>query len=221
MATSAWATLSSRAPGARVPRSTADQPPPAADPAGVRNALVLGPRDRLIGELHIDGDVRLGGTVEGQIVATGDVEIDDEAKVNASLAGRDVNIRGHVSGSVTARKRLVVAKSGSLTGDVRVARLVIQDGATFSGNVSMGPAPERVAKPPEPEPIAAGDGEKRSTDGQATPPEAKGTLPEANVAPPQVKVTPPELKSRPPEVKGKPAEGKGKQPEGKGSKPKR
>ena len=220
--------MSSRAPGARVPRSTADQPPPAADPTGVRNALVLGPRDRLIGELHIDGDVRLGGTVEGQIVATGDVEIDDEAKVNASLAGRDVNIRGHVSGSVTARKRLVVAKSGSLTGDVRVARLVIQDGATFSGNVSMGPAPERVAKPPEPEPVAAGDGEKPSTDGQATPPDAKATLPEAKVAPPQlnvtapqVKVTPPELKSRPPEVKGKPAEAKGKQSEGKGNKPKR
>src|ERR1700674_786295 len=153
MATSAWATLSSRAPGARVPRSTADQPPPAADPAGVRNALVLGPRDRLIGELHIDGDVRLGGTVEGQIVATGDVEIDDEAKVNASLAGRDVNIRGHVSGSVTARKRLVVAKSGSLNGDVRVARLVIQDGASLSGNVSMGAAAVEAA--PKPQPVVA------------------------------------------------------------------
>jgi cytoskeletal protein CcmA (bactofilin family) len=83
--------------------------------------------------------VRLGGTVQGEIHATGDVEVDDEAKVNASLAGSDVNIRGIVSGPVTARKRLVVARSGSLTGDVRVARLVIQDGASFSGNVSMGP----------------------------------------------------------------------------------
>jgi cytoskeletal protein CcmA (bactofilin family) len=89
----------------------------------------------------------LGGTVEGQIEATGDVEIDDEAKVTASLAGRDVNIRGHVSGHVTARKRLTVAKSGSLNGDVRVARLVIQDGASFSGNVSMGAAAEAAPKP--------------------------------------------------------------------------
>jgi cytoskeletal protein CcmA (bactofilin family) len=109
----------------------------------------------LIGELHIDGDVRLGGTVEGQVEATGDVEIDDEAKVTASLAGRDVNIRGHVSGHVTARKRLTVAKSGSLNGDVRVSRLVIQDGASFSGNVSMGAAaveaaPKLVASPAPP-----------------------------------------------------------------------
>jgi cytoskeletal protein CcmA (bactofilin family) len=134
-------TLSTTAPGARVPRSTADQPPPEAPSSGRRSAVILGPRDRLIGELHIDGDVRLSGTVQGEIHATGDVEIDDEAKVNASLVGSDVSIRGHVSGPVTARKRLVVARSGSLTGDVRVARLVIQDGATFSGNVSMGNQP--------------------------------------------------------------------------------
>ena len=145
-----WAILSSRAPGARVPRSTADKPPPETPATGQRSAVTLGPRDRLIGQLHIDGDVRLGGTVEGEIHATGDVDVDDEARVNASLAGGDVSIRGHVSGPVTARKRLVVARSGSLTGDVRVARLVIQDGASFSGNVSMGPQHAAAAGPPEP-----------------------------------------------------------------------
>src|ERR1700674_5933723 len=152
---SGWATLSSRAPGARVPRSAAGQPPPVTTASGQRSGVTLGPRDRLIGQLHIDGDVRLGGTVEGEIHATGDVEVDDAAKVNASLAGGDINIRGHVSGPVTARKRLVVARSRSLTGDGRVARLVIQDGASFSGKVSMGPqsaaTPQEAAvKPPEP-----------------------------------------------------------------------
>jgi cytoskeletal protein CcmA (bactofilin family) len=112
----------------------------------------LGPRDRLIGQLYIEGDVRLGGVIEGQIEATGDVEIDDLAKVKASVAGRDVSIRGHVNGSVVARKRLVVARSGSLIGDVRVQRLVIQDGASFSGKVSMGPAAEA---PPVASPAAA------------------------------------------------------------------
>jgi cytoskeletal protein CcmA (bactofilin family) len=147
--------LSTRAPGARVPGKTADQPPPETPTTGRRGGITLGPRDRLIGELHIDGDVRLGGTVQGEIHATGDVEVDDEAKVNASLAGGDINIRGSVSGPVIARKRLVVARSGSLTGDVRVARLVIQDGATFSGNVSMGPQPDAFTPAPEPAPAGA------------------------------------------------------------------
>lgn len=166
--------MSSRAPGARVPRSAADQPPDAPT-SSQRGGITLGPNDRLIGELHIDGDVRLGGTVQGEIHATGDVEVDDEAKVNASLAGGDINIRGSVSGPVTARKRLVVARSGSLTGDVRVARLVIQDGATFSGNVSMGPQPDALVAPretpaaaaaPEAAPEAAPAAPTPSTDGK-------------------------------------------------------
>ena len=156
--------MSTRA-GARVPGKTADQPPHDTPATSPRGGITLGPNDRLIGELHIDGDVRLSGTVQGEIHATGDVEVDDVAKVNASLAGGDINIRGSVSGPVTARKRLVVARSGSLTGDVRVARLVIQDGASFSGNVSMGPPsaafgaakepPVATAAPEQPEQPAA------------------------------------------------------------------
>ena len=127
---------------------------------------MLGPRDRLIGQLFIDGDVRVGGGIlEGEVEATGDVEIDDMAKVKASVAGRDVSIRGQLVGPVVARRRLMVGKSGSVIGDVRVGRLVIQDGASFSGKVSMGagaeapaaikaPAPA-VPAPPVPAPEAA------------------------------------------------------------------
>jgi cytoskeletal protein CcmA (bactofilin family) len=175
---SEWVTLSTRAPGARVPRSTADHPPPETAGSGQRSMVTLGPRDRLIGELHIDGDVRLGGTVQGEIHATGNVEVDDEAKVNASLAGGDVSIRGHVSGPVTARKKLVVAKSGSLTGDVRVARLVIQDGASFSGKVSMGPqsetAPEPAPAEAAPDAVASPSVSTVGTGGKAKPAAAKG-----------------------------------------------
>ena len=120
--------------------------------------------------------MRLGGTVQGEIHATGNVEVDDEAQVNASLAGGDVSIRGHVSGPVTARKKLVVAKSGSLTGDVRVARLVIQDGASFSGKVSMGPQTAAAIEPPAPEkePEAPVAEAARASDGKGKPPAGKG-----------------------------------------------
>jgi len=101
---------------------------------------MLGPRDRVIGQLYIEGDLRVGGIVEGEVEVTGDVEIGDMAKVKASVTARDVSIRGHLVGAVVARKRLEVTRSGSLIGDVRVARLTIQDGATFSGKVSMGAA---------------------------------------------------------------------------------
>ena len=145
----------------RLPIARRPTPPPADEPSdgtlptsNQPNSVQLGPRDRLIGQLYIEGDLRVGGIVEGELEATGDVEIDDMANVKASLAGRDVTVRGHLVGAVVARKRLVVARSGSVIGDVRVQRLAIQDGATFSGKVSMGAAAEASAKPIETKPVA-------------------------------------------------------------------
>ena len=173
MVTSGWGILSSRRPAARSPL-----PPPPDEQfvSGERNAVMLGPRDRLIGRLYIEGDLRINGTVEGEVEATGDVEIDDMAKVKASVAGREVSIRGQVSGPVTARKRLVVARSGFLIGDVRVPRLVVQEGATFNGNVSMGPPAEmgqKAADPAEIAPIAAEPSAPKAKDEAVVPDDGK------------------------------------------------
>jgi cytoskeletal protein CcmA (bactofilin family) len=158
---SEWATLSST-PARRPISASADEPPTSRPvDSNQHNAVTLGPRDRVIGQIYIEGDLRVGGIVEGEVEATGDVAIDDLAKVKASVTGRDVSISGSVVGAVIARKRLEVTRSGSLIGDVRVARLEIQDGARFSGKVSMGaaaaaPAKAAEAKPlvPEPKPVA-------------------------------------------------------------------
>lgn len=136
MATSEWVKLKLRRPA-----SKAQTPAPAVPPAtngsdGRGKSVTLGPNDRLIGQLYIEGDLRVAGTVEGALEATGEIVINDG---------------GRVSGPVTAYDRLVVGSAGSLNGDVRVSRLVVEDGATFSGNVSMG----KQAKPAEPEPVAA------------------------------------------------------------------
>ena len=103
------------------------------------SVVMLGPHDRLIGELYIEGNLRVSGTLEGQIEATGDVDVTEAATVKATVAGREVNVSGQVNGAVTASKKLVIGRSGSIVGDVRVPRLSMQDGASLSGNVSMGP----------------------------------------------------------------------------------
>ncbi len=100
----------------------------------------------------------MAGTVEGEVEASGNVDVAEGATVKASVSGREVGISGQVNGAVTASKKLVVSRSGSLTGDVRVSSLVIQDGATFNGNVSMtGASAQKAAKPTAadvPEPAA-------------------------------------------------------------------
>jgi len=187
----------SSTPAARRPIPQSADEPPTQSPAAAsnqHNAVTLGPRDRLIGQLYIEGDLRVGGIVEGEVEVTGDVEIDDMAKVKASVTARDVSISGHLIGAVVARKRLEVTRSGSLIGDVRVARLTIQDGATFSGKVSMGAgadAPAKAAEPkpavPEPKP-AVPEPQVQAVAESAAPPVATSVAPppaaKAPIAPP-------------------------------------
>src|SRR5262249_2943429 len=88
------------------------------------SVVMLGPRDRLIGELYIEGNLRVSGTLEGQIEATGDVDVTEAATVKASVAGREVSVSGQVNGPVVASRKLVIGRSGSIVGDVRAQRLV-------------------------------------------------------------------------------------------------
>jgi cytoskeletal protein CcmA (bactofilin family) len=101
------------------------------------NVVNLGPRDVLQGRLEIQGDLKIQGNVEGELKATGDVTIDSSATIQASIEGSNVSIRGQVTGSVTAKRRLTLGGSGRLNGDVKVARLTVEDGATLNGNVTM------------------------------------------------------------------------------------
>ena len=94
---------------------------------GGNNVVSLGPRDILQGRLEIQGDLK----------ASGDVTVDSTATIQAAIEGANVNVRGQVTGNVTARRRLTLGGSGRLNGDVKVSRLTVEDGATLNGNVTM------------------------------------------------------------------------------------
>ena len=104
---------------------------------GGTNLVSLGPRDILQGRLEIQGDLRIAGNVEGDLKASGDVTIDSGATIQAAIEGANVSVRGQVTGNVTARKRLTLAGTGKLVGDVKVGRLTVEDGASLNGNVTM------------------------------------------------------------------------------------
>lgn len=118
--------------------------------------IVLGPHDSLVGMLSTEGSLRVQGVAEGELKAKGDIRIDESASVTASLDGRNVSIRGRVTGSVTARERLLLAGSAVLGGDVRTTRLVVEGRATLNGNIWMGAAGEAAQEdsPQEDQPEA-------------------------------------------------------------------
>ena len=112
---------------------------PGSSQNGEKNVVNLGPRDSLHGRLDVQGDLKIAGNVEGELKASGDITVDSGASIQATIEGANVSIRGQVNGNVTARRRLTLGGSGRLNGDVKVARLTVEDGATLNGNVPMAP----------------------------------------------------------------------------------
>lgn len=99
--------------------------------------IVLGPNDSLKGTLKTENSVTVQGAVDGEIVAAGDVVVEQGGSVDAGITGRNVDIRGQVNGRVTSSERLSLSGSGTLEGDASAARLVVEDGATLNGSITM------------------------------------------------------------------------------------
>lgn len=101
------------------------------------NTVFLGPRDSLHGRLEVHGDLRVAGSVEGDLKAGGDVVVEPTASILGLVEGVNVSVRGQINGNVIARGQLSVGGAGVLNGDIKVRRLRIEDGATLNGHVTM------------------------------------------------------------------------------------
>src|ERR1700694_3753062 len=103
----------------------------------------MGPSDSLEGKLTYDGHVHMDGRAEGEFRVTGNIEVAPGAKVKALLEASNVTIKGDVEGALNARDKLILGKSATLSGDISVRRLQIEDGASLNGPVRVGDLEQR------------------------------------------------------------------------------
>jgi len=92
-------------------------------------------------DLVIDGE--LEGTLELQEHR---LTIGPNGKVQASIKAREVVIVGTVHGNIEASDKLDIRKDAKLVGDIKTARIMIEDGAYFKGSIDI-QRPE-VSRPP-------------------------------------------------------------------------
>ena len=89
----------------------------------------IGPRTRLRGRLHGDGDVSMEGQLEGNVTLGGKLTIQEGGSAS------DVVVAGELEGPVRSDGALHVAATGRVNGVVRVTALSLEDGARFHGEV--------------------------------------------------------------------------------------
>ena len=104
------------------------------------NKLIVGPNIKLKGSEITDCEILV---VEGRVEASmnsRDIRI-AEGGVFSGKAEIDVaEVRGHLEGELTARKRLVIYATGRVSGVIRYGALMVEEGGTISGDVATLPS---------------------------------------------------------------------------------
>ncbi len=109
-----------------------------AEPEPLRGSATIGKNVTITGQIFSREDIIIDGEVEGTVeAAENKLTIGPNGKVKASIHARDVVIIGSVQGNVEALERVDIRKDARLLGDIRTARIVIEDGAVFKGSIDI------------------------------------------------------------------------------------
>jgi cytoskeletal protein CcmA (bactofilin family) len=89
------------------------------------------------GTIKTDGSIRVDGKVIGDLHAKANAAVGERGIVEGTVTARNISLSGKVKGSVTALEKLVLEEKAILHGDIRTARLVVDEGAMFDGQCAM------------------------------------------------------------------------------------
>lgn len=92
---------------------------------------------RVRGNISVDANLWLDGTVDGNLISKGEVSIGNKGKINGNVSGTIVLVGGTVVGNITASVKLIVLSGGTVEGDVDTIGLAVEDGGTIIGRLRM------------------------------------------------------------------------------------
>ena len=101
------------------------------------------------GKLSFKDTVRIDGRFEGEISSENTLIVGESGSVTATIKSQVVIISGEVHGEITASGQVVLHKTARVDGNIHTARLVVEDGAVFTGRVEMSTKPGKPALSPK------------------------------------------------------------------------
>jgi cytoskeletal protein CcmA (bactofilin family) len=154
---------------ANVPAASASQakenPPMSTAPATsqhapeMRGPAVIGKSVMIKGQIFSREDLTIDGEVDGAVeLQEHRLTVGPHGKLQAGVKAREIVVLGTIHGNVEASDKIDIRKDAKLVGDIKTARIVIEDGAYFKGSIDIA-RPEtgkQAAATPQPkQPVAA------------------------------------------------------------------
>jgi cytoskeletal protein CcmA (bactofilin family) len=117
------------------------------DPETRGGSATIGKAVKVVGQIFSKEDLFVDGDLEGTVEALEHkLTIGPNGTVHASVKAHEVVVLGSIQGDVEATDKIEIRKDAKLVGDIRTARIIIEDGAYFKGSIDIvKPEPVKAA----------------------------------------------------------------------------
>jgi cytoskeletal protein CcmA (bactofilin family) len=144
---------------------TTNSNPPSPAMADSLTKNILSKDVEIKGSIKFTNELIIDGKIEGEIISDGNLTVGENADIRGEIKTKSVTVLGKIHGNITVAERCELKARAQLVGDLKAARVIIEEGATFVGKseVSSGgktPAPASSGTPStksEPVPVPAHD----------------------------------------------------------------
>jgi cytoskeletal protein CcmA (bactofilin family) len=101
------------------------------------SASLIGSGTSLKGDITSNGDLRIDGTLIGNIICAAKVIIGANGVVEGDISGQQADIMGKVSGTIKVKELLQLKSNCQVNGNLHSAKLQIEPAANFNGQCHM------------------------------------------------------------------------------------
>lgn len=101
--------------------------------SGVFINSIVGDGTRFVGDLELNGLLRIDGDFIGNIKTDGKVLIGKNGRAECTITADTVVIGGVVKGDIVSKGKVVILSTGMLIGNVSTPRLISEDGVILNG----------------------------------------------------------------------------------------
>ncbi len=101
------------------------------------NTSLIGSGTVLKGDITSNADLRIDGTLVGNIISTAKVIIGANGSVEGDITGTLADISGNVSGTIKVKDLLQLKPNSVVKGNIHAGKLQIDPSAIFNGECHM------------------------------------------------------------------------------------
>jgi len=98
---------------------------------------LLGVGTTVEGTINTPGDIRIDGTFKGKISTSAKLVIGNTGIIEGDIICQNADIEGVVKANLKVIELMTLKATASVTGDLKVGKIAIENGAVFSGKCSM------------------------------------------------------------------------------------